>query len=59
MKTKTFKDVPRDGEWEVIAAKDIVSSALKIAERSFSDSRPEELDDWSMMDPFTGEIHEH
>lgn len=59
MKTKTFKDVPRAGEWENIAAKDIVSSALEIAERSFSESRPEELDDAPMMDPFTGEIHEH
>jgi hypothetical protein len=58
MKTKTFMDAPRVGEWEVIAAKDIVSSALKIAERSFSESRTEERDDWSMMDPFTGEIHE-
>jgi hypothetical protein len=59
MKTKTFKDAPRSGEWEVAAAKDIVSSALKIAERTFSESRSEAQDDWSMMDPFTGEIHEH
>jgi hypothetical protein len=59
MKAKTFKDAPRAGDWEVVAAKDIVSSALKIAERSFSESRTEEQDDWSMMDPFTGEIHEH
>jgi len=59
MMTKTFKDAPRSGEWEVTAAKDIVSAALKIAERSFSDSRTEELDDWSMMDSFTGEVHEH
>jgi hypothetical protein len=58
MKTKLFKEAPRAGEWEAIAAKDIVSSALKIAERSFSESRTEEPDDWSMMDPFTGEIHE-
>lgn len=59
MKTKTFRDAPRAGEWEILAAKDIVSSALKIAERSFSESRTEEQDDGSMMDPFTGEIHEH
>ncbi len=59
MKIKTFKDVPRSGEWEVSAAKDIVCSALKIAERTFSVSRTEEQDDWSMMDPFSGEIHEH
>jgi hypothetical protein len=59
MKTKTFKDAPRSGEWEVTAAKDIVSSALKIAERTFTVSRSEEQYDWSMMDPFTGEIHEH
>ncbi len=59
MKIKTFKYVPRSGEWELAAAKDNVSSALKIAERTFSVSRTEEQDDWSMMDPFTGEIHEH
>jgi hypothetical protein len=59
MKTKTFKDAARAGEWEDVAAKDIVSSALKIAERSYSESRTEEQDDWSMMNPFTGEIHEH
>ena len=59
MKTKTFKDAPRAGEWEGVAAKDIVSSALKIAERYFSESRTEEQDDGSMMDPFTGEIHDY
>jgi hypothetical protein len=59
MKTKTFKDAPRAGEWEVAAAKDIVCAALKISERTFSESRAEQQDDWSMMDPFTGEIHEH
>jgi hypothetical protein len=59
MKTRTFKDAPRFGEWEVAAAKDIVSSALKIAERTFTVSLSEEQDDLSMMDPFTGEIHEH
>jgi hypothetical protein len=59
MKAKTFKSAPRLGEWEVSAAKDIVSSALKIAERPFNESLTEEHEDLSMMDPFTGEIHEH
>jgi hypothetical protein len=59
LKTKTFKDAPRSGEWEVAAAKDMVSSALKIAERTFYVSRSEEQDEWSIVDPFTGEIHEH
>jgi len=59
MKTKTFKDVPRAGEWEVAAAKGIVSVALKISERTFSEPSRDEPDDWTMMDPFTGEIHEH
>ena len=59
MKSKTFKDYARAGDWEVAAAKGIVSVALKISERSFSEPSRDEPDDWSMMDPFTGEIHEH
>ena len=59
IKTKTFKEVTEAGEWEVNAAKGIVSAALKISDRSFSEPPRHEPDDWTMMDPFTGEIHEH
>lgn len=59
MKTKTFKDDSRTGDWEIAAAKGIVSIALKISERSISEPPPDEPDDWSRIDPFTGEILEH
>jgi len=59
LKIKTFKDIPEVGEWEVNAAKGIVSAALKISDRSFSEAPRDEPDDWTTMDPFTGEIHEH
>ena len=59
LKIKTFKDIPEVGEWEVNAAKGIVSAALKISDRSFSEPPRDEPDDWTTMDPFTGEIHEH
>ena len=58
MKTKTFKDDSRTGDWEVAAARGIVSIALKISERSISEPSHDEPGDWSMMDPFTGETHE-
>ena len=54
MKTKTFKDDSRTGDWEVAAARGIVSIALKISERSISEPSHDEPGDWSMMDPFTG-----
>ena len=59
MKTKTFKDYARAGDWEVAAAKGIVSLALKISERSIPEPPRDERVDWSMMDPFTGEKLEH
>lgn len=59
MKAKTFKDDERAGDWEVAAAKGIVTSALKISERPISEPSRDEPDDSTMMDPFTGEIFEH
>lgn len=59
MKAKTFKDISTTRGWEAAAAKEIVSSALKIAEHTFPESTAEVQDEWSIMDPFTGEIHEH
>jgi hypothetical protein len=59
MKTKTFKDDARAGDWEVAAAKEIVSIALKTSERAISELSHDEPDDWSRIDPFTGEILEH
>jgi hypothetical protein len=59
MKTKTFKDDARTGDWEVAAAKEIVSIALKTSERAISELSHDEPDDWSRIDPFTGEILEH
>lgn len=59
MKNKTFKDHARAAGWEVAAAKEIVGISLKISERSISEPSLDEPDDWSRIDPFTGEILEH
>lgn len=59
MKTKTFNGHSMAADWELSAAKDIVGNALKISERSISEPSQEEHDDWSRIDPFTGEILEH
>jgi len=59
LKTKLFKDMTASGQWEVMAAKDIVSASLNLVERKFEDSSESDSDDCSGFDPFTGEIADH
>lgn len=57
LKARVFKDMPTSEQWEVTAAKDIVSASLKLVERRFEDPPATDGDDWSGFDPFTGEIN--
>ena len=59
LKAKVFKDMTTSEEWEATVAKNIVSASLKLAEHKFEDSPVAAADDWSRLDPFTGEISEY
>jgi hypothetical protein len=59
LKAKAFQDIAKSDQWESAVAKNIISVSLKLTEHKFEDSPVDDADNWSRLDPLTGDINEY